>query len=111
MADTADAEVDIERDAEDDTRVTQREARNQDAQDGGDEDSAENKRNNVYFHLVMMLAAAYMAMLFTNWGTGQVDGTTKGVGSFWANVSAQWITIILYYWTLVAQLVMPERFD
>ncbi len=44
------------------------------------------KISNVYFHLVMTLAACYMAMLFSNWGTGtelKTTGTINVSFMFW----------------------------
>lgn len=67
------------------------------------------KISNVLFHFFMMLAACYMAMLFSNWGTGTTLKTT-GTASMWTNIASQYVTAILFWWTLVAPLICPSRF-
>merc|ERR1711902_252395 len=68
------------------------------------------KISNVYFHFVMMLAACYMAMLFSNWGNG-TELKATGNASMWVNIASQYATAILFWWTLVAPLICPNRFD
>jgi hypothetical protein len=61
----------------------------------------------------MALAAIYMSMLYTNWGTNTANSTTaqgRGEISVWINVCASWLAIILYLWTLAAPKMCPERF-
>merc|ERR1719384_2076159 len=41
-----------------------------------------DQKANIYFHAVMMLAACYMSMLFTNWGTNKQSIDTTGTISF-----------------------------
>merc|ERR1712228_179928 len=67
------------------------------------------KISNVYFHFIMMLAACYMAMLFSNWGTG-TELKTTGKASMYVNIVSQYATAALYWWTLVAPLICPSRF-
>jgi hypothetical protein len=72
-----------------------------------------DKQNNLRFHLCMAFAAIYMSMLYTNWGTNTADESTaegRGEISVWINVSAQWVCIVLFVWTLIAPKVCPERF-
>lgn len=68
---------------------------------------------NVWFHLCMAFSAIYMCMLYTNWGTN-VSSTAKasarGRISIWVNIGAQWVTFVLYIWTVVAPKVCPQRF-
>ena len=59
------------------------------------------------FHLLMALAGSYMAMSITNWGNpaGVPDassGATVGTESMWLKIVAQWLTMILYAWSLWA---------
>eukprot|EP00484_Ammonia_sp_Unknown_P001494 CAMPEP_0197020458 /NCGR_PEP_ID=MMETSP1384-20130603/1241_1 /TAXON_ID=29189 /ORGANISM="Ammonia sp." /LENGTH=449 /DNA_ID=CAMNT_0042448083 /DNA_START=37 /DNA_END=1383 /DNA_ORIENTATION=+ len=70
-------------------------------EDGKEQDAnlpskKEQKRSNVFFHFVMMLCSCYMAMLFTNWGSGQF--TTSGKASMWVNIVSQYATAILFWW-------------
>jgi uncharacterized membrane protein YkgB len=68
------------------------------------------RRHNVYFHTIMMLAACYFAMLFTNWGTSNGKITQSGKISLWVNMSCQWLTIILFWQTLLAPVLCASRF-
>lgn len=68
------------------------------------------KISNVYFHFVMMLAACYFAMLFTNWGVGS-NFTSNGKTTMWVNIISQYATAILFWWTLLAPLICPSRFQ
>ena len=68
------------------------------------------------FHLLMALAGAYMAMAITNWGStdGTPDaysGTTVGTESMWLKIVAQWLTMILYIWSLWAPVCRGETAD
>jgi len=64
-----------------------------------------------FFHLIMLSAALYMAMLLTNWGTGTDSGSTRSTGltSLWIKVATQWLTYLLYLWTLIAPVVCKSR--
>lgn len=66
-----------------------------------------------FFHLIMCTASMYMAMLLTNWGSGEkiADNTTGSVGktSLWVKILSQWLTFLLYIWTLVAPRCCPNR--
>jgi len=80
-------------------------------QDDDEEDEEEAERKaNVYFHVVMMLAAAYMAMLFTNWGTNKDSIDTTGKISFIVGVCSSWTAMLMYWWTLCAPRLCPQRF-
>jgi len=66
------------------------------------------------FHLVMACAAMYMAMILTNWSSRSesVDQSTSydlGTETMWIKIVSQWVTILLYSWTLVAPLILTDR--
>lgn len=69
---------------------------------------------NVQFHLLMCLAALYVTMVVSNWGTDTLD---KGSDSYfnvsttvmWVGVATGWVTMLLYVWTLVAPRLFPDR--
>lgn len=74
------------------------------------------------FHAVMMCGAMYMSMILTAWGDEDssasasdrggeihVDSGDKGRNSMWAKILSQWLTILLYIWTLVAPTLFPDR--
>ena len=62
------------------------------------------------FHLIMLTASLYMAMLVTNWGAevekkdGKPTSSQGSIGnaSMWVKVISCWLTIAMYTWTLVA---------
>lgn len=65
------------------------------------------------FHLFLALAGAYMAMVITNWGNpdGVPDAktdATAGRESMWLKIVAQWLTMILYMWSLWAPVCRGE---
>lgn len=76
-------------------------------------ESPEARRGNKVFHLVMALAAMYMAMLLTNWSAEVVDSDANlvNVGSenMWVNVVSSWVCCFLYLWTLVAPSILTGR--
>ncbi|KAJ1911221.1 Membrane protein tms1 [Mycoemilia scoparia] len=67
-----------------------------------------------FFHFIFMVASMYVAMLLTNWNTANAD---KGEGiwigrsivAVWVKVVSSWICIVLYAWTLVAPVLLPDR--
>ncbi len=67
------------------------------------------------FHLLLALGGSYMAMAITNWGNanGVPDGVgggdaTVGRESMWLKIVSQWITMILYMWSLWAPVWRGE---
>jgi hypothetical protein len=53
-----------------------------------------------------------MAMAITNWGSPSgspdVEDTTVGKESMWLKIVAQWLTILLYGWSLWAPYFRGE---
>ncbi len=65
------------------------------------------------FHLTLLAASMYMAMLLTNWGAddsahGNEDGHI-GLASAWVKLCSEVLTIGLYIWTLVAPRILEDR--
>ena len=80
---------------------------------------AQGAQSWAFFHFVLACGAAYGAMLLTNFGdigaspaeqiasqstTGQIGET-----SLWVRVVSQWVTVVLFVWTLLAPRCFPER--
>ncbi|KAG1672210.1 hypothetical protein FOA52_002911 [Chlamydomonas sp. UWO 241] len=67
--------------------------------------------NYAFFHMIFALASMYMAMLMTGWGAVEQDKERIDVGwaSVWVKISAQWLTGLLYVWTLMAPALFPDR--
>ena len=83
-------------------------------EDNGDKLKAYRSNNHIYFHIVMIFASFYFAMLLTNWGQPVVKDkaffTFKSSAlSMWIKVSCSWVTLVLYNWTLVAPKILPNR--
>jgi hypothetical protein len=85
------------------------------ADDGGDDDDADTeelRKSNLLFHASNVIAACYLSMLLTNWGsvsdnsTGAID---VGWPAVWIKMASQWVTLALYTWTLLAPSLMPDR--
>ena len=67
--------------------------------------------NYSFFHLIFALASMYIAMLMTGWGSDaqEMERLDQGWSSVWVKTVAQWMTALLYLWTLVAPYLFPER--
>jgi len=65
------------------------------------------------FHLLMISASMYMAMLLSDWGTpsgaSNVIEAPEGAASMWVKFVAALTTVFLYGWTLIAPGVMHGR--
>ena len=68
----------------------------------------------IYFHIIMILAACYIAMLLSNWGSPVIGGQEffqfqASQMSMWIKVGVAWTTMALYTWTLIAPRICPDR--
>jgi len=63
------------------------------------------------FHAFMICASLYVAMLLTDWGDYSATGanTSNGLATLWVKIAADWLTIILFTWTLIAPRVLSGR--
>lgn len=75
------------------------------------------------FHLCVAAASMYMAMLLTNWGSNQEAAATSNNASqsnvsdaydlsnqsMWIKIVSQWITILLFVWSLIAPKILTNR--
>jgi hypothetical protein len=64
-----------------------------------------------FFHGVFALGSVYMTMLATNWARQDADEWSLGQGkaSMWANWISSWFSLLLFLWTMIAPLVLPDR--
>jgi len=68
--------------------------------------------NYSFFHVTFALACTYVAMLMTGWSeSNDMEKNTIDVGwaSVWVKICSQWLAGLLYMWTLIAPLVLPDR--
>ncbi|KAJ3554283.1 hypothetical protein NPX13_g10653 [Xylaria arbuscula] len=69
------------------------------------------------FHIIFFLATCWVASLLTSYseGDGSTDGEFATVGrtywASWVKIISAWFCYCLYIWTLVAPVILPERFD
>jgi len=68
----------------------------------------------IYFHLILLFASCYVAMLLTNWGSPvlngkQFQGFQAGDRSMWMKLGTSWAATVLYIWTLIAPALCPNR--
>ncbi|KAI8889473.1 TMS membrane protein/tumor differentially expressed protein [Backusella circina FSU 941] len=79
--------------------------------------------NYSFFHFVFAIAAMYVAMLLTNWNTiiseevpnpDQDKSDLIRIGqsytAVWVKIVSGWICYGIYSWTLMAPVLMPDRF-
>jgi hypothetical protein len=79
-----------------------------------DDESEETAYSYSIFHLVFVMASFYMAMVLSNWGiVNELDNSEiviqQGYGAMWVKISMSWFCIVLYIWTLVAPIILPDR--
>lgn len=95
-----------------------------------DTDTSTLREEKYYiFHLIMTTGSIYMAMLLTDWGTKDLTennhnhnhnhnqtafhniniNITGGRTGMWVKIVSEWLTMILYSWTLVASRCFPDR--
>lgn len=78
----------------------------------GDDDSPVYSADRPWmFHIIMLCASMYLAMVLTNWGdsAGLSGEDLTGSSSMWAKIVAQWVTSALFIWTLVAPCLLSGR--
>ncbi|KAK3306907.1 serine incorporator/TMS membrane protein [Chaetomium strumarium] len=97
---------------------------NDDDDDASSDDNARNhddergstQYNYAMFHVIFFLATAWVATLLTmDWddNKGQNDGfATVGrtLWASWVKIVSSWVCYAMYIWTLVAPIVLPDRF-
>jgi hypothetical protein len=75
-----------------------------------------------FFHFVFAIAAMYVSMVLTNWNTIKFEDTIphdngdlvrigQSYTAVWVKIVSGWICHIIYIWSLVAPVLMPDRFD
>ncbi|NXC91263.1 SERC2 protein, partial [Cercotrichas coryphoeus] len=86
------------------------------AEEGGVRRAYDNEQDGVsynytFFHLCLLLAALYIMMTLTNWY--RPDESLQVLRSpwtaVWVKICSSWAGLLLYLWTLVAPLLLPDR--
>jgi len=80
-----------------------------------DDECSHVSYNYTFFHITFALGAMYIGMLLTNWST--ITGASSvasfsvdtGLVSVWVKMISSWLVVLLYLWTLVGPLLLPNR--
>lgn len=79
-----------------------------------DSEASSDGYNYVIFHIVFLLATQYTASILTvNVSTDPLDDFVPVGRSYfasWMKIIASWICYALYSWSLIAPVLMPDRF-
>ncbi|KAL2137422.1 hypothetical protein VTI74DRAFT_43 [Chaetomium olivicolor] len=84
---------------------------------GTDDERSSTQYSYAMFHVIFFLATAWVATLLTmDWDDeqkAQDDFATVGrtLWASWVKIVSSWVCYAMYVWTLVAPVVLPERFD
>ncbi|KAI7831035.1 serine incorporator/TMS membrane protein [Kickxella alabastrina] len=66
-----------------------------------------------FFHFIFCVASMYAAMLLTNWNSINSEDHViiigRSVAAVWVKVVTSWLSLLLYSWTLLGPLVLPDR--
>jgi len=93
-----------------------------DAGESRDDERSGTRYNYSWFHIIFVLGAMYVAMLLTDWNvirTGpsspSADGDDIYIGrsetAMWMRIVSSWVCMLLYMWSLLAPVFMPDRFS
>lgn len=69
----------------------------------------------IYFQLLLTCCAIYYAMLLTNWGSPVYlnDNSYSFFGpnntSYWCQLTAMWVSMAIYFFSLLGPLCFPDR--
>ncbi|KAL2024004.1 hypothetical protein VTK56DRAFT_239 [Thermocarpiscus australiensis] len=79
-----------------------------------DDERSSTQYNYAMFHVIFFLATAWVATLLTmDWDEQrQDDFATVGrtLWASWVKIVSSWVCYAMYIWTLVAPIVLPDRF-
>ncbi|KAG6820480.1 hypothetical protein H0H93_016542 [Arthromyces matolae] len=88
-----------------------------------DDERSGTRYNYSWFHIIFAIAAMYIAMLLTDWNVVSKhpieqtadSGSDVYIGrsevAMWMRVVSSWVCMFLYIWSLLAPVIMPDRFD
>ncbi|XP_060516967.1 probable serine incorporator isoform X2 [Cylas formicarius] len=87
-----------------------------DGGEGGGRKVWDNEEESVayswtFFHVMFALATLYIMMTLTNWykPNSSIEGFNNNVASMWVKEISSWLCLVLYGWTLVAPVLLPDR--
>ncbi|KAM5220567.1 serine incorporator 3 [Hipposideros larvatus] len=67
--------------------------------------------NYFFFHFLLCLASLYIMMTVTSWYSpdAEFQNVTSKWSAVWVKIISSWVCLFLYFWTLVAPLVLTNR--
>lgn len=70
--------------------------------------------NYSFFHLMFCLASFYVMMTLTNWYKPNVNESgilslQSSTPAMWVKIASSWVCVLIYFWTLVAPLLLSGR--
>eukprot|EP00118_Oscarella_pearsei_P004735 m.20702 g.20702 ORF g.20702 m.20702 type:complete len:461 (+) comp28064_c0_seq4:53-1435(+) len=78
-----------------------------------DDESESVAYNYSFFHFMFLLASLYVMVTLTGWYSPQRSGDTlqyaQNMAAVWVKMSSVWLCVIVYIWTLIAPIVLPDR--
>ncbi|KAF9007647.1 TMS membrane protein tumor differentially expressed protein [Cyathus striatus] len=86
-----------------------------------DDERTGTRYNYSWFHVIFAMGAMYVAMLLTDWNyvskhpvSGPVDPDAdvyigRSEVAMWMRVVSSWVCMLLYMWSLMAPVLMPDR--
>ncbi|KAL5338831.1 serine incorporator/TMS membrane protein [Aspergillus crustosus] len=87
----------------------------EDAYDMKDDEKGATQYNYSLFHIIFFLATTWVATLLTqNLDPEAVDDFAPVGRTYWASwvkIISAWVCYAIYTWSLVAPIVLPDRFD
>ncbi|EGN98949.1 hypothetical protein SERLA73DRAFT_108164 [Serpula lacrymans var. lacrymans S7.3] len=83
-----------------------------------DDERTGTRYNYSWFHIIFAIGAMYVAMLLTDWNVVSTEqGESEEIvyigrseTAMWMRVVSSWVCMILYMWSLLAPVLMPDRF-
>ena len=108
------AEGSLPADALDDPNDSDSEFADNDGHGGNDDERAGTQYNYSLFHVIFMLATAWVATLLTQNIDIENAGDFAPVGrtywASWVKIVSAWVCYAIFGWSLVAPVLLPERF-
>ncbi|KAI0760959.1 serine incorporator/TMS membrane protein [Trametes elegans] len=87
--------------------------------DARDDERSGTRYNYAWFHVIFAIGAMYVAMLLTDWNVIKPDSNPhhnqdvyigRSEVAMWMRVVSSWICMLLYTWSLLAPVLMPDRY-
>lgn len=86
----------------------------EDGRDSRDDERASTQYNYSLFHVIFLLATTWVATLLTQNIDADAQGDFAPVGrtywASWVKIVSAWVCYGIYTWSLVAPVVLPDRF-